>query len=134
MNEMLEKISPYIDKILRYTNEIFIIKNTENNILFVNEKIRDYGYEPESLIGENYLSLLSQKHKGKRFHEIVNNKKALNYEVEFLRSDGTVVNALATNSPVWNENGEILFVVSTLADITSYKQLQKKLVESTYID
>ena len=31
-------------------------------------------------------------------------------------------------------SGKILFVVSTLADITSYKQLQKKLVESTYID
>ncbi|MDD5600475.1 MAG: sensor domain-containing diguanylate cyclase [Actinomycetota bacterium] len=134
MNKMLEKILPYIDKILWYTNEIFIIKDTRNNILFVNEKVRDYGYEPESLIGKNYLNLLSPKHKGKRFHEIVNNKKALNYEVEFLRSDGTIVNALATNSPVWDESGKILFVVSTLADITSYKQLQKKLVESTYID
>jgi len=134
MNKMLEEISPYIDKILRYTNEIFVIKDSGNKIIFVNEKIRDYGYDPESLVGKNYLSLLSHKHKGKRFHEIVSNKKSLNYEVEFLRRDGTIVNALATNSPVWNENGEILFVVSTLADITSYKQLQKKLVESTYID
>jgi diguanylate cyclase (GGDEF)-like protein/PAS domain S-box-containing protein len=131
---MLEEITPYINKILQYTNEIFIIKDTKNNILFVNEKVRDYGYDPESLVGKNYLNLLSAKHKGKRFQEIVNNKKALNYEVEFLRSNGTIVNALATNSPVWDGSGKILFVVSTLADITSYKQLQKKLLESTYLD
>jgi diguanylate cyclase (GGDEF)-like protein/PAS domain S-box-containing protein len=131
---MFEEITPYINKILQYTNEIFIIKDTKNNILFANEKVRDYGYDPESLVGKSYLNLLSKKHKGKRFQEIVNNKKALNYEVEFLRSNGTIVNALATNSPVWDGSGKILFVVSTLADITSYKQLQKKLLESTYLD
>jgi diguanylate cyclase (GGDEF)-like protein/PAS domain S-box-containing protein len=131
---MMQKFSPYLEKILRHTNEIIIIKDTENSILFVNEKVRDYGYNPDELIGKKYLSLLSQKHEGKRFKEIVNRKKALNYEVEFLRSDGTIVNTLASNSPVWDDNGNILFVVSTLADITSYKELQKKLVKSTYLD
>jgi diguanylate cyclase (GGDEF)-like protein/PAS domain S-box-containing protein len=131
---MMQKFSPYLEKILRHTNEIIIIKDTENSILFVNEKVRDYGYNPDELIGKKYLSLLSQKHEGKRFKEIVNRKKALNYEVEFLRSDGTIVNTLASNSPVWDDNGNILFVVSTLTDITSYKELQKKLVKSTYLD
>lgn len=131
---MMKKFSPYLEKILRHTNEIIFIKDTENNILFVNEKVRDYGYDPAELIGMKYLSLLSQKHKGKRFKKIVSSKKALNYEVEFLRSDGTVVNTLASNSPVWDENRNILFVVSTLADITSYKELEKKLVKSTYLD
>lgn len=131
---MLKKFLPYIEKILQHTNEIFIIKDTRNNILFVNEKIRDYGYDPDSLVGKKYLSLLSLKHKGKRFKKVVNNKIALNYEVEFLRSDSTIVNALASNSPVCDGDGNILFVVSTLADVTSYRQLQKKLIESTYID
>jgi len=131
---MLKKFLPYIEKILQHTNEIFIIKDTRNNILFVNEKIRDYGYDPDSLVGKKYLSLLSPKHKGKRFKKVVNNKIALNYEVEFLRSDGTIVNALASNSPVCDGDGNILFVVSTLTDVTSYRQLQKKLIESTYMD
>ena len=131
---MLKKLMPYMEKILQHTNEIFIIKDTKNNILFVNEKVRDYGYEPNSLVGREYLSLLSPKHKGKRFKTVVHNKKALNYEVEFLRSDGTIINALASNSPVWDDDGNILFVVSTLADITSYKRLQRKLTESTYMD
>ncbi len=131
---MLKNILPHIDKILQHTNEIFIIKDAENNILFINEKIRDYGYDPGSLIGKSYLSLLSSRHKGRRFKEIVNNKKALNYEVEFLKSDGTIVNALASNSPVGDDNEKILFVISTLADITSYKQLQKKLIKYTHMD
>ncbi len=131
---MMQKFSPYLEKILWHTNEIIFIKDTENNILFVNEKIRDYGYDPNELIGKKYLSLLSQKHKGKRFKKIVNSKKALNYEVEFLKSNGAIINALASNSPVWDDNGNILFVVSTLADITSYKELEKKLVKSTYLD
>ena len=131
---MLKKFLPYIEKILQNTNEIFIIKDIKNNILFVNEKIRDYGYDPDLLVGKRYLSILSPKHKGKRFKKIVNSKTALNYEIEFLRSDGTIVNALASNSPVRDDDGNILFVVSTIADITSYKQLQKKLVESIYID
>jgi diguanylate cyclase (GGDEF)-like protein/PAS domain S-box-containing protein len=131
---MIQKFSPYLEKILRHTNEIIFIKDSENNILFVNEKIRDYGYNPDELIGKKYLSLLSQKHKGKRFKKIVNSRKALNYEVEFLKSDGAIINALASNSPVWDENRNILFVVSTLADITSYKELEKKLVKSTYLD
>jgi diguanylate cyclase (GGDEF)-like protein/PAS domain S-box-containing protein len=131
---MMKKFSPYLEKILRHTNEIIFIKDTENNILFVNEKVREYGYDPAELIGMNYLSLLSQKHKGKRFKKIVNSKKALNYEVEFRRSDGTIVNTLASNSPVWDDDRNILFVVSTLADITSYKELEKKLVKSTYLD
>lgn len=131
---MLKKFLTYIEKILQHTNEIFVIKDTRNNILFVNEKIKDYGYDPDKLVGKKYLSLLSSKHKGKRFKKIVNGKTALNYEVEFLKSDGTIVNALASNSPVWGDDGNILFVVSTLADVTSYRRLQKKLIESTYID
>ena len=131
---MLKNILPHIEKILQHTNEIFIIKDTKNNILFVNEKIKDYGYDPDSLVGKKYLSLLSPKHKGKRFKKVVNNKIALNYEVEFLRSDGTIVNALASNSPIWDDDGNILFVVSNLADITSYKRLQRKLTESAYLD
>lgn len=131
---MLKKLLPYIENILQNTNEIFVIKDTRNNVLFVNEKIRDYGYDPDKLVGKKYLSLLSSKHKGKRFKEIVNGKTALNYEVEFLKSDGTIVNALASNTPVWDDDGNILFVVSTLADVTSYRRLQKKLTESTYID
>lgn len=131
---MLKKFLPYIEKILQHTNEIFVIKDTRNNILFVNEKIKDYGYDPDKLVGKKYLSLLSSKHKGKRFKKIVNNKTALNYEVEFLKSDGTIVNALESNSSVGDDDGNILFVVSTLADVTSYRQLQKKLIESTYID
>lgn len=131
---MLKKFLSYIEKILQNTNEIFIIKDTKNNILFVNEKIKDYGYDPDSLVGKKYLSLLSPKHKGKRFKKVVNNKIALNYEVEFLRSDSTIVNALASNSPVCDGDGNILFVVSTLADVTSYRQLQKKLIESAYLD
>ncbi|MBM3702057.1 MAG: sensor domain-containing diguanylate cyclase [Actinobacteria bacterium] len=131
---MLKNILPHIEKILQHTNEIFIIKDTKNNILFANEKIKDYGYDPDSLVGKKYLSLLSPKHKGKRFKKVVNNKVALNYEVEFLRSDGTIVNALASNSPVWDDDGNILFVVSNLADITSYKRLQRKLTESAYLD
>ena len=123
-----------MEKILQHTNEIFVIKDTKNNILFVNEKIRDYGYDPESLVGKKYLSILSPKHKGKRFKKVVNNKIALNYEVEFLKSDGTIINALASNSPVRDDDGNILFVVSTLADVTSYTQLQKKLTKSTYMD
>jgi len=131
---MLKNILPHLEKILQNTNEIFIIKDTKNNILFANEKIKDYGYDPDSLVGKKYLSLLSPKHKGKRFKKVVNNKVALNYEVEFLRSDGTIVNALASNSPVWDDDGNILFVVSNLADITSYKRLQRKLTESAYLD
>ncbi len=131
---MLKKFLPYIEKILQHTNEIFIIKDIENNILFVNEKIRDYGYDPDKLVGKKYLSILSPRHKGKRFKKIVNSKRALNYEVEFLKSDGTIVSALACNSPVSDEDRKILFVVSTLVDVTSYKKLQKKLIESTYLD
>jgi len=131
---MLKKFMAYMEKILQHTNEIFVIKDTKNNILFVNEKIRDYGYDPESLVGKKYLSILSPKHKGKRFKKVVNNKIALNYEVEFLKSDGTIINALASNSPVRDDDGNILFVVSTLADVTSYTQLQKKLTKSTYMD
>src|SRR3972149_6267902 len=131
---MLKKFLPYMEKILQHTNEIFVIKDIKNNILFVNEKIRDYGYDPDKLMGKRYLSLLSSKHKGKRFKKIVNSKTALNYEIEFLKSDGTIINALASNSPVRDDDGNILFVVSTLADITSYKQLQRKLVKSTYVD
>ncbi|GAH09159.1 unnamed protein product, partial [marine sediment metagenome] len=70
----------------------------------------------------------------KRFEKVVSNKIALNYEVEFLKRDGTVVNTLESNAPVRDNDGRILFVVSTLTDVTSYRQLQKKLVESTYID
>ena len=131
---MLKKLMAYMEKILQHTNEIFVIKDTKNNILFVNEKIRDYGYDPDSLVGKKYLSILSPKHKGKRFKKVVNNKIALNYEVEFLKSDGTIVNALASNSPIRDDDGNILFVVSTLADVTSYTQLQKKLTKSTYMD
>ena len=131
---MSNNIAPYIKKILKYANDVFIIKDTNNRIIFVNDKIKEYGYEPDSLIGKSYLSLLSSKHKGRRFSRIVEEKIGLNYEVEFLRSDKSIVYALGSNSPIYDDNGNILFVISILTDITSYKELQKRLIKSTYID
>ena len=131
---MFNKIIPYIDKILRYTNDIFVIKDVGNNIIFINDKIKEYGYDPESLVGKSYMCLLSSKHKGKRFNKIVEEKIRLNYEVEFLRSDKSIVNALESNAPIYDDNGNVLFVVSTLTDVSSYKTLQKRLIQSTYID
>lgn len=131
---MVDKILPYVDKILKHSNDIFVIKDSKNKIVFVNDKIKEYGYDPDSLIGKSYLSLLSKKHKGVRFEKIVSNKVAMNYEVEFLKKDGTIVNAISSNGPVWSNNGNILFVVSILTDITHYKMLQKKLEKSTHKD
>lgn len=131
---MLEKILPYVEKILRYANEIFVIKDKENKIVFVNDKIKEYGYNPYELIGKSYLCLLSSKHKGRRFKKIVEGKIFLNYEVEFVTSDGKIVEALESNSPICDDNGDILFVVSILTDISRYKKLQKRLLESTYMD
>lgn len=131
---MFDKILPYVEKILRYANEIFVIKDIQNRIIFVNDRIKEYGYEPDELIGKDYLCLLSSKHKGKRFKKIVENKIPLNYEVEFLRSDGSIVEALESNSPILDDNGGTLFVVSILTDVSKYRKLQRKLLESTYMD
>ena len=131
---MFNKIVPHIEKILRYANDIFVIKDTENRIIFVNDRIKEYGYDPESLVGKSYMHLLSSKHKGKRFSKIIGEKIRLNYEVEFLRCDKSIVNALESNAPIYDDSGNVLFVVSILTDITSYKELQKRLIKSTYID
>jgi len=131
---MFGKILPWIDKILRYANDVFVVKDTQNKIIFVNERIKKYGYEPDELVGKDYMCLLSSKHKGKRFRKIVREKLSLNYEVEFLRSDGSIVNAVESNAPVLDDDGNTVFVVSILTDISLYKRLQERLKKSAHMD
>jgi len=57
-------------------------------------------------------------------------RKRYNFEKRYLRKDGTYIHAKLTKSIVYDENGEIMYFVGVIEDITERKQTDNKLKKS----
>ncbi len=106
---------------------VFVV-NSEGKILLVNKAYeRITGISPRTLIGDNILNLEKQR----LFTPIVTPtilETRRPYSV--MQSFKTGKSAIVTGTPVFDENGEIRYIISTIRDITELNELRKELLKA----
>lgn len=104
-------------------------------ITFLNNAAKDiYGYQPEELIGKNFLDFVPKEQfekDSKIFMEAINlGKEVINYESQFTHKDGHTVYLLANSRILRDESGNFLGTTGISKDVTSRKNAEKIIRES----
>lgn len=111
----------------------FYIASPAGNLLLCNQVFADIlGFEnDEELLGKNIVPLYSQPDTWPVLvGDLKDGKRVENLEVELLRRDGKIINAICNAIGRRDENGQLLEIQGHIADISKQKKLEGKLLRA----
>ncbi|MEA3290617.1 MAG: PAS domain S-box protein [Campylobacterota bacterium] len=138
VNTMLERIESsqkelQIAAVAFETQSGMAITDKDHVILRVNKAFTDItGYTPQEVIGKTPNILKSGMHDDEFYNKMHASLEKNHFwigEINNRHKDGTIVNEQLTIYEVLDENGEILYYVSSFLDITLQKKVQRELEE-----
>ncbi|MFH1721636.1 MAG: PAS domain S-box protein [Candidatus Altiarchaeota archaeon] len=113
-------------KALETANDIIYVIDKKKRLTYINQKIEQYGYKRKDLIGKEFLTIFSKKHRGQRSGKTLRKGGGRAYEVDFLDTSGKVYHGVLSTSPHKNENEKIVGLLGILTDITEQKNAQEE--------
>ena len=128
--EALRKANEYLQSLLENVNDIIYTVDPEGRFTFLNRRIEDLGYTIEELIGRPFLSILTEKHQGRRTKETLEEGTRQVYEVEMKDKEGHIRHTVFSTSPLRDEDGEVTATLGIIRDITEQRRLQQQLIRS----
>jgi PAS domain S-box-containing protein len=112
--------------LLSAVEQAVIATDLEDKILYWNSFAeRLYGWSATEAVGANVMEIMPADHTREQATEIMSILRAgKSWSGEFFvrRRDGTVFPAMITDSPLFNEQGQLIGVVGVSADITQRKK------------
>lgn len=111
---------------IQQSSAIVLLTDPNGTILYVNPAFeRFYGYEKESVLGENPRVLKSGEHHQifyKKMWDTITHGKSWSGELINQRKDHSLVHVLATISPIIDDNGHIQYFLGVQHDISERVQ------------
>ena len=120
----------YQANLLQNVSDAIISMDLKLNIISWNKAAeRLYGYSEDEVIGENIEALLKNQYPNEKgdISSILLEKKEWSGEIKQLSRDGRQLNVLASITPILNDNGDRIGIVSVNRDITEQRQLELQL-------
>ncbi len=120
----------FYKRLLENANDVIWALDTEGRFIYVNEKIGEWGYNKNELIGKSFLSILNTKHIGRRFKKT--SEEGINevYEMEIVDKYGNVRETVISTSPLRDETDIIIGVMGIIRDVSENKRLQEKIADT----
>ena len=118
----------YLQNLLETANDLVYTVDINGNFTYFNPRIEDYGYTPGELMGKRFLTILSEKHHGRRFEKSIREKVRQVYEVELKTKDGAIRICRISTSPLMDQNGGITGLIATVRDITESEQEKTEII------
>ncbi len=106
---------------------IYITDGNANTILINKSHERITGLKREDLLGRNMAEIVEKGVMSEATSlQVLKTKESVTVNQTF----NTGKSALVTSTPLFDEHGEIIMIVSNVRDITDLKELQEKIKES----
>jgi PAS domain S-box-containing protein len=120
----------FYKRLLENANDVIWALDTEGRFIYVNEKISEWGYNKNELIGKSFLSILNTKHIGRRLKKT--SEEGINevYEMEIVDKYGNVRETVISTSPLRDDTGSIAGVMGIIRDVSENKRLQEKIADT----
>lgn len=123
----IKETKDYLQSLLENANDVIYTINKDRVFTYVNQKIEDWGYKKDELIGQSIFSIMSPKHKGKRLNKSIRDGVKQIYEVELFNKKGETRNVFISSSPLRDETGNITGLLGIARDITEQKKIQHQM-------
>jgi len=123
----IKETKDYLQNLLENANDVIYTVNTDGIFTYLNQKIEDWGYKKDELIGHSIFGILTGRHKGKRFNKSIKDGIKQIYEVEIFNKNGEIRNVVISSSPLRDENGDIMGLLGIARDITEQKRIQHQM-------
>jgi two-component system sporulation sensor kinase A len=117
----------FFKRLLDSANDLIWAIDMEGRFIYINDNIKDWGYEKEELIGKPLLNILNTKHIGKRQSHPSEMGIERTFEMEILDKLGHVHNVVVNSSPLPDSEGNIIGVMGIIRDVTEMQRLEEKL-------
>ncbi len=114
---------------IKSINECVVITDCENKVLFINEAFkRIYKYSEEEMIGKDIEKIYSKRIQQQRVREIFGYLLRDGWSGEILHNtkNGSEIIVQVSGSPVKNEDGNTIAIVSVISDITERKKTDEE--------
>jgi len=117
-------------QMLAQIGQAVIATDLNGQIIYANRAAYTlYRWNSENILGRNILDVIPAEGTIERAGEIMDQLRCgQSWSGEFLvrRADGTVFTALATDSPVYDHNRELIGVIGISSDISALKQAEER--------
>ncbi|MDO9528901.1 MAG: PAS domain S-box protein [Syntrophales bacterium] len=125
--EEIKKSRDYLRNLLESANDLIYTVDTDGCFTYINPRIEDYGYTPGELMGKRFLTILTEKHRGKRFEKSIGEKIPQIYNVEIRKKDNAIRICRISTSPLMDQGGNITGLFATVRDRTEHEQTKANL-------
>jgi len=128
LREKLHEKEEFLQKLVDNVDDIIFSIDMNYNFTFVNQTIRDLGYDPDELIGKSFLTLLPEFADTQKVNEILQNPVEKNYELQFKTKSGSIQYVLISFSHLTDEKRKLILGIAK--NITEKKKLEEMIQES----
>ena len=123
----IKETRDFLKKLLESANDLIYALDVNGNYTYLNPRIEDYGYTVDELLGRHFLTILTEKHRGRRFEKCIQEKARQIYEIEFKTKDGALRICRVSTSPLLDRDGNAVGLLGTLRDITEREHIRAEL-------
>ncbi|MFW5933043.1 MAG: PAS domain S-box protein [Candidatus Hadarchaeota archaeon] len=125
-----EKKLRFQAQLLDQVENAVIATDLDGKITYWNEKAEElYGWSEEEVIGENILDVtpsMVSKENAENIMEMLVGGERWSGEFQVQRKDGTEFPAIVTDSPIYDEDGNLIGIVGVTMDITERKEAEER--------
>ena len=116
----------FFKKLLDNASDLIWAVDMEGRFIYINDNIKEWGYDKTELIGQPLLSILNAQRIGKRETRSSITGIHQTYEMEIVDKRGLAHKVVVKSSPL-EEDGAIVGVMGIIRDITEIGRLERKL-------
>jgi PAS domain S-box-containing protein len=125
-------------KVIETSGEGIAMRGANGYLTFANERFAEMlGYRAHDLVGKHVDEIIAPEYK-KMLRDSLERRKvsgrAETMDMQFLRKDGTRVDAILAASPMFDEHGAFTGSLGMITDITERKRLEAQLRQSQKIE
>ncbi len=127
----LRKSEEQYRTLMENLNEAVMMVDNNDRVLFVNKKFTEWlGYTQEEILGKIGYKILLSKEDQEKIIKANNERierRSNQYEAKFIKKDGETIDFLISGSPVFDDEGNVIGSLGTMADITERLKAEEAL-------
>lgn len=117
----------FFKKLLDNASDLIWAIDMEGRFIYINDNIKEWGYQKEELIGKPLLNILNTTHISRRHSQPSEIGIKRTMEMEVVDKLGQVHEVIVSSSPLPDDDGNIIGIMGIIRDVTEIQNLEEKL-------